>query len=167
MDDIDRQFPYPRYLKVPFIFWADGTPEPPEWAQFKRDYPGWVVFRGWFVPEPPAELEPEQPALPGGLSYAEATRLFVAACHSASAHAQPELQRAVPNTTAAGAASGGVGRRGRRSAKVFSVNRRGRIDHGYRGKSDPRGRSRTGPRGACARDCGRRRHGNGACPDCG
>ncbi len=54
MDDIDRQFPYPRYLKVPFIFWADGTPEPPEWAQFERDYPGWVVFRGWFVPEQPA-----------------------------------------------------------------------------------------------------------------
>jgi hypothetical protein len=59
MDDLDRQFPYPRYLKVPFIFWADGTPEPPEWAQFKRDYPGWVVFRGWFVPDEPAALEPE------------------------------------------------------------------------------------------------------------
>ena len=59
MDNFGRQFPYPRYLKVPFIFLADGEPEPPEWAQFKRDYPGWVVFRGWFVPEPPAELEPE------------------------------------------------------------------------------------------------------------
>ncbi len=62
MDDLDRQFPYPRYLKVPFIFWADGTSEPPEWAQFKRDYPGWVVFRGWFVPEPSpvSNAEPEQ-----------------------------------------------------------------------------------------------------------
>jgi hypothetical protein len=74
MDDLDRQFPYPRYLKVPFIFWADGTPEPPEWAQFKRDYPGWVTFRGSFTPDesPVLEAEPEQHHVPNSEPMTEA-----------------------------------------------------------------------------------------------
>jgi hypothetical protein len=74
MDDFGRQFPYPRYLKVPFIFLADGEPEPPEWAQFKRDYPGWVMFRATFVPEPPPvlEAEPAQHHVPNSEPMTEA-----------------------------------------------------------------------------------------------
>jgi hypothetical protein len=59
MDDLDRQFPYPRFLKLPYIFWPDGTPEPPEWAEFKADYPGYVIFRATFVPTPQQVLEPQ------------------------------------------------------------------------------------------------------------
>ena len=59
MDDIDRQVPYPRFLKVPYIFWPDGTPEAPEWAQFKADYPGWVQFRATFAPTPHPVQTPE------------------------------------------------------------------------------------------------------------
>jgi hypothetical protein len=74
MDDLDRQFPYPRYLKVSFIFLADGEPEPPEWAQFKRDYPGWVTFQGWFVPDEPPVLdaEPERQHVPNAEPMTEA-----------------------------------------------------------------------------------------------
>jgi hypothetical protein len=74
MDDFGRQFPYPRYLKVPFIFLADGEPEPPEWTQFKRDYPGWVMFRATFVPEPSPVLdaEPKQHHVPNSQQMTEA-----------------------------------------------------------------------------------------------
>jgi hypothetical protein len=59
MDDLDRQFAYPRYLTVPFIFVPDGNEGGPELAQFKRDYPGWVTFRATFTPTPQPVLESE------------------------------------------------------------------------------------------------------------
>ncbi len=102
MDDLDRQFPYPRYLKVPFIFLADGEPEPPEWAQFKRDYPGWVVFRGWFVPEPPTALdaEPEQHhvAHSQSMTEAEAEADYWAHRNSQSGHGGEAGPAPWPNT---------------------------------------------------------------------
>jgi hypothetical protein len=64
MDDFGRQFPYPRYLTVPFIFVPDGNDGCPELAQFKRDYPGWVTFRATFTPTSTPILEPApQPEL--------------------------------------------------------------------------------------------------------
>jgi hypothetical protein len=59
MDDIDRQFPYPRFLRVPFIFIPKGTPEGPEGAAFKAAHPGWVKFPAAFVPRPQPALDAE------------------------------------------------------------------------------------------------------------
>jgi hypothetical protein len=59
MDNGDPRFPYPRYLKVPFVFVPDGNPPPLEWM---RDNPNYVTVRGVFIPHPPSEskmaLEP-------------------------------------------------------------------------------------------------------------
>jgi hypothetical protein len=99
MDDFGRQFPYPRYLKVPFIFLADGEPEPPEWAQFKRDYPGWVIFRGSFTPSPP-EPEPEQQHVPNTepMTEAEAEAAYWAHHDAQSAHAGEAQPPPWPNS---------------------------------------------------------------------
>jgi hypothetical protein len=56
----DRSFPYPRFLKVPFMFVPDGCSDAPEVAQWKADHSGWVTFRATFVPRTP---EPGQPPL--------------------------------------------------------------------------------------------------------
>jgi hypothetical protein len=60
MDDIDRQFPYPRYLRMPFIFIPDGSPDGPDVAAFKAAHPGWVRLRATFIPRPQPEPEPAQ-----------------------------------------------------------------------------------------------------------
>jgi hypothetical protein len=59
MDDIDRQFPYLRFLRVPFIFIPYGSAEGPEVAAFKAAHPGWVKLRATFVPHQQPALEPE------------------------------------------------------------------------------------------------------------
>lgn len=57
------EFPYPRFLRVPFIFVPHGAPPPLEWM---AAHPGYVTLPATFVPraapatpEPGHEAEPE------------------------------------------------------------------------------------------------------------
>lgn len=52
-----ESFPYPRYLRVPFIFVPHGAPMPLDWM---AEHPGWVKISATFVPR--AAPEPEWPA---------------------------------------------------------------------------------------------------------
>ncbi len=47
MDNGDPRFPYPRFLRVPFIFVPHGAPPPLEWM---AEHPGWVKFPATFIP---------------------------------------------------------------------------------------------------------------------
>jgi len=50
------EFPYPRYLRVPFVFVPTGSPPPLDWM---AAHPGFVKFAATFVPRPGASLSPE------------------------------------------------------------------------------------------------------------
>ena len=56
----DNEFPYPSFLKVPFVFVPKGNPPPLDWM---AEHPGFVTFAATFVPRsqpgPPPEAEPE------------------------------------------------------------------------------------------------------------
>ena len=55
----DNEFPYPSFLKVPFVFVPKGNPPPLEWM---AAHPGFVTFAATFVPRshptPLPEAEP-------------------------------------------------------------------------------------------------------------
>jgi hypothetical protein len=55
-DSRDPRFPYPRFLRVPFVFVPRGNPPPVEWI---AAHPGYVTISANFVPRPPPETEPE------------------------------------------------------------------------------------------------------------
>ena len=59
----DNAFPYPRFLKVPFVFVPKGAPRPLEWM---AEHPGFVTFAATFVPRrqttPPQDSVPEPEA---------------------------------------------------------------------------------------------------------
>jgi hypothetical protein len=96
MDNGDPRFPYPRFLRVPFVFVPHGNPPPLEWME---EHPNYVTIPAIFVPhippepnmefgsepavaalldplpeepiyeEPEAEVEPEAPPPPRPLLY--------------------------------------------------------------------------------------------------
>ena len=66
-DSNDHVLPYPRLLRVPFVFVPDGAPPPLEWM---AAHPGFVTFAARFVPRPERSSPPEpvlgpEPASPG------------------------------------------------------------------------------------------------------
>lgn len=59
----DNEFPYPSFLKVPFVFVPKGNPLPLDWM---AAHPNFVTFAATFLPRPQPGLPPE--AEPGTAS---------------------------------------------------------------------------------------------------
>ena len=68
MSNGDPRFPYPRFLKVPFVFVPHGNPLPLEWM---AAHPHHVTIPGVFIPHPPAEADMALEPQPGAEGQAE------------------------------------------------------------------------------------------------
>ena len=85
----DNAFPYPRFLKVPFVFVPKGAPRPLEWM---AEHPGFVTFAATFVPR--RQTTPPQDAVP----EAEADTVVHGLDRSAHPSGRPDddIRRVVP-----------------------------------------------------------------------